>query len=66
MNDLYLVYVIDKDGYIKGEKRVTDNKHLSECVRSIKHDFNVPLVHYNKAVFCFDGYLVQGDYLGTI
>ena len=62
---LFLVYGIKKDGSTT-EKRVTDREHLEKCAKYVKHDFNVAEVHYNKAAFCFDGYLVQGDYQGTL
>lgn len=62
---LFLVYGIKKDGSTT-EKRVTDREHLEKCAKYVKHDFNVAEAHYNKAAFCFDGYLVQGDYQGTL
>ena len=64
MTDLFFVYALDENGYVKGEKRVTDSEHLEEAIKYVKHDFHTDEAHVNKASFCFDGYLVQGDYLG--
>lgn len=63
---LYFVYALDEHGYLKGEKRVTDEEHLETCAKYVKHDFGVEFAHYNKCSFCFDGYLVQGDYCGKL
>lgn len=62
---MYFVYALDDLGYVKGSKRVTDEEHLDKCVEMVKHDFNSPMAHINKAEMCFDGYLAQGDYLGA-
>lgn len=64
MKDLYMVYALDTNGYLKGEKRITDREHLDKCIKYVKHDFHVEIAHFNKCSMCFDGYLVQGDYMG--
>lgn len=61
---LYFVYAILPNGD-GTEKLVTDEEHLETCVETAKHKFNTDKVYYNKASMCFDGYLVQGEYLGT-
>ena len=62
---LYFVYGILPNGD-STDKRVTDQEHLETCAYYVKHDFNVPTAHYNEATFCFDGYLVLGEYQGTL
>lgn len=61
--DMYFVYCLDENGY-KIENRVTDGEHLDTCIDRAKVDWRVSTVHVNKASMCYDGYLVQGDYLG--
>ena len=61
---LYFVYAILPNGD-STEKLVTDEEHLETCINTAKVKFNAIRVHHNKASMCFDGYLVQGDYLGT-
>lgn len=61
---LYFVYAILSNGD-STEKLVTDSEHLDTCVNNAKAKFNAIRVHVNKASMCFDGYLVQGDYIGT-
>lgn len=63
-NKMYFIYILDKNGYDKKEQRVTDYIHFFTCVRTAKEDWNVDKVCVNKADFCANGYLVQGEYLG--
>lgn len=62
--NLYFVYALDENGYVMGEKKVTDSEHLEKCVESVCRDNHVKVAHVNKAEMCFDGYLVQGNYEG--
>lgn len=65
-NDLFFVYALDKQGNVIGEKRITNRAKLQHCAYCVCSDYGVNKAHYNKADFCLDGYLVQGDYQGTI
>lgn len=63
-NQFYFVYAILPNGD-STEKLVTDEEHFDTCINTAKSKFNTSKVHYNKAVMCYDGYLVQSDYMGT-
>ena len=63
-NQFYFVYAILPNGD-STEKLVTDEEHLDTCINTAKSKFNTSKVHYNKAVMCYDGYLVQSEYMGT-
>ena len=63
-SQVYLVYAILPNGD-STEKLVTDEEHLDMCINTAKSKFNTSKVHYNKAVMCYDGYLVQSEYMGT-
>ena len=63
-NQFYFVYAILPNGD-STEKLVTDEEHLDICINTVKTKFRASKVHYNKAGMCFDGYLVQSDYIGT-
>lgn len=59
----YFVYGCDADGN-PTDKRVTDEEHLQNAIETAKKDFNGMKIYVNKACFCFNGYLVQSDYVG--
>ena len=63
--NLYFVYGILPNGDTT-EKRVTDLLHLRHCADMLKAQCGVSKAHYNVADMCFDGYLVQGEYCGTL
>ena len=60
----FFVYAVD-DYFESSEKRVTDKEHLLKAIEMAKQDFKGHIICLNKASFCFDGYLVQGDYIGS-
>lgn len=64
MGKFYFVYGVNQFGEAT-EKRITDEEHLQVAINTLKDELNVKKVYVNKATFCFDGFLVQGDYLGT-
>ena len=61
---MYWVYAVDNEGYVIGQKRLTDDEHLDRCIESTKNDMKVGTVHVNIAEICMDGYMVQGKYIG--
>jgi hypothetical protein len=63
-NQFYFVYGCNSIGE-PTEKRVTDEAHLSVAIKSAREDFKGMKICVNKASFCFDGYFVQGDYIGS-
>ena len=63
-NQFYFVYAVLPNGD-STEKLVTDEEHLETCINTAKSKFKTSKVHYNKAGMCYDGYLVQSDYMGT-
>lgn len=65
MEQMYFVYYLNSVGD-KVEQRVTDEAHLNVCIEHSKQDWRVDKVWVNKADFCFNGYLVQGDYVGKM
>lgn len=64
---MFFVYCLDKNGYKIGDmNRVTDADHLQTCVNTLCAETKSTEAHYNKVYMCFDGYLFQGDYCGTM
>ena len=63
-NQFYFVYAVLPNGD-STEKLVTDEEHLETCINTAKSKFKTSKVHYNKAGMCYDGYLVQSEYMGT-
>lgn len=64
-NQLYFVTIVKKSNGDLVEKRVTDQEHLDCAVFYARHDHGSKCAyHVNKASMCFDGYLVNGDYVG--
>ena len=63
-NKIYTDYAIHQNED-STEKLGTDEEHLDTSINKDKSKFNTSKVHYNKAVMCYDGYLVQSEYMGT-
>ena len=65
---LFFVYGIKDDGAAT-PKRVTDRENLKKCIKYALHDFGKEYgcteVYVNRTYICFDGYLEQGDYIGS-
>lgn len=64
MDGFFFVYGCNAVGE-PTEKRVTDGAHLPVVIKAAREDFKGMKICVNKAVYCFDGYLVQGEYYGS-
>lgn len=61
-NEIELFFVYDEN--IEHFQRITDKEHLDICIKKYRDWFNSKSIYVSRAVMCFDGYLVKGQYIG--
>lgn len=61
-NEIELFFVYDEN--IEHFPRITDKEHLEICIKRYKEQVKSESVYVSRAVMCFDGYLVKGQYYG--
>lgn len=61
-NEIELFFVYDEN--VKHQPRITDKEHLEICIKRYKEQIKSESVYVSRAVMCFDGYLVKGQYYG--
>lgn len=61
-NEIELFFVYDEnESHIP---RLTDKEHLELCIKSYKEQIESKVVYVSRAVMCFSGYFVKGEYVG--
>lgn len=61
-NEVEMFFVYDE--CINHVPRLTDKEHLELCIKRYKQQVVSESVYVSRAVMCFDGYLVKGEYVG--
>lgn len=61
-NEVEMFFVYDEKP--NHTPRLTDKEHLDICVKKYKEQVESEYVYVSRAVMCFDGYLVKGEYMG--
>lgn len=61
-NEVEMYFVYDEN--IEHFPRLTDKEHLELCINKFRQWFEPESVYVSRAVMCFDGYLVKGEYVG--
>ena len=68
MNDLYMVRGVTSRGD-NTDVYITNKDNLDKTISYVKdldvHNLDVCKVYVNRSKFCFDGYLVSSDYVGS-
>ena len=61
-NEVEMFFVYDEN--IEHFPRLTEKEHLELCINKIREWFKPESVNVSRAVMCFDGYFVKGEYVG--
>lgn len=61
-NEVEMFFVYDENP--SHTPRITDKEHLELCIKSYKQQIESECVYVSRAVMCFSGYLVKGEYVG--
>ena len=68
MNELYMVRGVTSQGD-NTDVYITNKDNLDKTISYVKdldvYNLNVCNVYVNRSKFCFDGYLVSSDYVGS-